>query len=440
MNRHYPCIIIGGGAAGLILASRLNLRSAGKSGLILEATGSFGTKLRMSGAGHCNFTHVGSIKEMVPCYGANGKSVRKVLYRYNNEAFRDYLAENGIPSFAREDGRVFPQSEQSEDVRHMLMDRAKDNGFRLVSNSPVTKIFREDDVWKIQCRKDNISADNHSVTASYDYSTDHLVIATGGKSYPSTGSNGRMWKMLSEELSITIESPRPALAPISVTDYPFAMLSGLSFSDTELSITSIGRKKVSRRGALLLTHRNFSGPAALNLCSEAYPGDTLHINYVPDYSTAQVQKILTKEFNRAKGTPAKIMAECFALPKRFCEEILRQRFGVAPSGNQKDSFQGISPKKLSIILTDDTYSVSELPDWNMAMATRGGITLSQIQLATMEFKEHARLYAIGEALDVDGLTGGYNLQFAFSSASVCGEEILRHLTLSSSCSAKSSRA
>lgn len=436
MNRHYSCIIIGGGASGLLLASRLNLTKIEKNGLILESTGSCGTKLRMSGAGHCNFTHTGSVKDMVSCYGDHGKSIRKALYRYSNQDFIQYLTEGGIPSLAQEDGRVFPESRRSQDICHLLTEGATANGWQTLLRTPVTRIQRKDGIWQVfsENADSNGKIPNESLIASereFFYEANHLIIATGGKSYPGTGSNGRMWKMLAQNMDITISEPRPSLAPITVTDYPFESLSGLSFPDAELSITAPGRKKTAIRGSLLLTHRNFSGPAALNLCADAYPGDTLHVSYLPDYSPEQVKDILTKRFASPRSTPARVLSETFGLPKRFCEELLRLHFSGGDGGKGKDPFQGISTKKLAALLTDDTYIVEELPDWNTAMATRGGIALSQINLPTMEFKEHPNLYAIGEVLDVDGRTGGYNLQFAFSSASVCMEELERRLTSAS---------
>ncbi len=450
MNHNYDIIIIGAGAAGLLLASRTNLAAAGRTGLILEATSLPGTKLRMTGAGHCNFTHAGSVKEMVACYGPHGKAIRRALYRYNNDSFREHMAALGLPSYARDDGRVFPRCEDGEQVRRALLSRARENGFELKTDSAVRSISGSANIWRVACGKDV-------------YETSHLVIATGGKSYPSTGSNGHMWKILERDLGIRIVSPRPALAPISVADYPYSELAGLSFPNVLLSVTAPGRKIQRSQGDLLLTHHSFSGPAALNLSADATDGDMLHINYLPDIPAEEVTARITKAFAAGKGNPANVLASLFGLPKRFCESVIARSIGTNGhyDGNAQDgghragrcterttlfndggsqsketrdtritqthrsanSYDGLSPRRVSSVLADDIFTVTGEADWNVAMATRGGIDLGELDLKTMEFREHPGLYAIGEALDVDGRTGGYNLQFAYSSAAVCAEAL-----------------
>ncbi len=466
MNRYYDIIIIGAGAAGLLLASRVNLTGTDHTGLILEATSRPGSKLRMAGAGHCNFTHAGSVKEMVDCYGSRGREIRRILYRYNNDSFREHMAALGFPSYARDDGRIFPRCENGEQVRQALLTRARKNGFELKTNSAVRKISDTasnsdaHSTWQVICDD----------AADITYETSHLVIATGGKSYPSTGSNGHMWKVLERDLGIQIMPPRPALVPISVSDYPYGELSGLSFPNVLLSVTAPGRKIIRSRGDLLLTHRNFSGPAALNLSADADEGVMLHINYLPDIPAEEVTAKIKKSFASGKGNPANVLANLFGLPKRFCEMVIirscnegsAQGFRAQHANNGKgdgkvctitgknsgvnredkaarkgrglrmygsstfsgnNSYDGLSPRRVSQILTDDIFTVTGEADWNIAMATRGGIDLSELDLKSMEFRKHPGLYAIGEALDVDGRTGGYNLQFAYSSASVC-EEVL----------------
>lgn len=198
MDKKYDCIIIGGGAAGLLTAARLDLTgfSPKGTGLILEATDSPGTKLRMSGAGHCNFTHDGSVKDMVAAYGEQGRAIRRVLYRYSNDAFVDFLDRHGIPSFSRDGGRVFPKSQKAQDVLNLLLDLSAENGFALKKGFRVSQVTRLPDAgWQVTC--DNGAA----------FRTAAMVIATGGKSFPATGSNGRMWDVLSRDLDVEVISP-----------------------------------------------------------------------------------------------------------------------------------------------------------------------------------------------------------------------------------------
>lgn len=427
MVKIYDVIITGAGAAGLLAASRLNLGD--RSGLILEATNAPGTKLRMSGAGHCNFTHDGSIKEMVPCYGEQGKKIRKVLYRHNNQSFVGFLESLGIPSHSRDGGRIFPRSESSQEVLTSLLEQVRQNNFAIKKGFRVQSIQSIPDsdsdhptdhlpgnLWQVACEN------------GATFQTRHLVIATGGKSYPSTGSNGRMWEILARDLGLTIVPPRPALAPISVANYPYRELSGLSFEKAELSITAPGRKIKRMQGGLLLTHRQFSGPAALNISAEAQVSDTLHVSYLPEMSREELTSTLHQILDRVKGNPASEMASRLGLPKRFCQGILLRSQGKDLASDSISSTEGLSPKRIAALLQDDQFQVSAVPDWNKAMATSGGIALSQVNPTTLEFRDYPGLYAAGESLDVLGITGGYNLQFAFSSASAVAENLAERIS------------
>lgn len=399
------CIIIGGGAAGLLAAAMLQLPD-GRSGRILEATGQPGTKLRMSGGGHCNFTHSGPIRDFPACYGDAGRSIRKLLYRHNNENFVRFLANHGVPSVTQADGRVFPESMRADDVLQALLYLAAENHFGLVRSTRVTSIEPGDS------GNDCILRTSSGET----FAAHTVIIATGGKSYPSTGSNGQFWDALHKGTGIRIAAARPALAPIHVEQYPYSDLAGLSFEHALLTVTAPGRKIQSRAGSLLLTHREFSGPAALNLSVIAEPGTTLHVRYIDGKygDTAAIAASLQPELNRAGADASSIIERDFSLPKRFARKLVQRA--------------GVSPKRLAALLTDDCFTVSGLPDWNRAMVTRGGIDRSEIDFRTMALKSYPGIYAIGEAVDVDGLTGGYNLQFAYSSAAAAAEAVLSKLT------------
>ena len=407
-NQIYDVIIIGAGASGLFAAASAGLHAKGAAsygegssfkGLILEKTFRPGTKLLMSGSGQCNITHAGSIKDFVGCYGDKGKKIRSCLYKHSNISLMEFLEDNGVEVFTREDGKVFPKSMDAHDVLYMLLRSAKKNGFELKCDSEVTGI-------------NNIDTDNGSslwqvVTTDIKgditvYSAHSVIIATGGCSYPTTGSDGSFFNVLRNDLDIEITELKPSLTPIQVNEYPYAELSGISFESIHTSIWYKDKKIAETCEDLLFTHKDMSGPAVINISKYAQPGGKLRINYLHPLNYEQVLERLKKVFHGAKGSPANIIAAEFDLPKRFCQ-LLTARHGEAL-------------KNLARNLTGEEFIINSVSGFNKAMATSGGIDLKQVSTSTFEFKEHPGLYAIGEALDVDGITGGYNLQFAYSSA------------------------
>ena len=397
-NQIYDVIIIGGGASGLFAAAAADLHAKGTAsqckgsafkGLILEKTAHPGTKLLMSGSGQCNITHAGSIKDFIGCYGDKGKKLRSCLYKHSNLALMEFLEDNGVEVFTREDGKVFPKSMDAHDVLYMLIRRAKKNGFELKCGSEVTRLLQATDSW--------------TVTANDTlYHARNVIIATGGCSYPTTGSDGSFFNVLRNDLSIEITELKPSLTPIQVNEYPYAELSGISFENINTSIWHKDKKIAETCEDLLFTHKDLSGPAVINISKYAQPGGKLKINYLHPLNYEQVLSMLKSAFHGAKGSTANIIASEFDLPKRFCQ-LLTARHGEAL-------------KTLAHSLTGEEFIINSVSGFNKAMATAGGIALDQINTSTFGLKNHPGLYAIGEALDVDGITGGYNLQFAYSSA------------------------
>lgn len=245
------------------------------------------------------------------------------------------------------------------------------------------------------------------------YLTRNLVIASGGCSYPSTGSDGSMFQVLKESLSMQVSKLRPALSSIQVADYPYGELAGISFENAQVTIVPKKSEKISssQGEALLFTHKDLSGPAILNLSKYAAQGDILKINYLYPLQYQQAAQRLKAAFHGAKTCASNIIAAEFGLPKRFCQLL--------------SSRAGSSIKKLAKTLTGEEFCIVSVSGFQKSMATSGGIDLSQINPVTMECKEHPDLFAIGEALDVDGITGGYNLQFAYSSAKAAASAILQ---------------
>ena len=424
----YDAIIIGAGAAGLFCAANAKINN----GLILEASSAPGRKLLMSGAGQCNLTHGGSIKDFIEHYGPNGKKVRSALYKVNNIKMMEFFEENGIPMTERDDGKVFPESMRASDVLEQLMHMAAVNGWKLKTGCKAESIKaaglvetaeNTDAVEPDGCCVERIEVSVGSAEQGSEceepqsrtgfivngrFETDRLIIACGGCSVPTTGSDGSIFPLL-EKLGLEIITPKPALVPLTVQEYPYSQLSGISFKNAIVSVD--GHKNVDD---VLLTHSNFSGPGILNLSRYAQPGSTLVINYLGKEQQLEVpagEKRIIQHW----------LADSLWLPKRFVEEVL-SRAGVDPKtkANQLSKKQR---KAIEAILMRDTFSVSGTTGFKNAMVTSGGVALSEVDMKTFEAKKLPGLYIIGETLDVDGDTGGYNLQFAFSSGALAAAEI-----------------
>ncbi|MBR0596805.1 NAD(P)/FAD-dependent oxidoreductase [Sinanaerobacter chloroacetimidivorans] len=417
----YDIIIIGAGAAGLFAGASL---PSPQNGLILEKSASPGKKLLLSGGGQCNITHNGSIKDFILHYGDHGKKIRSVLYRFNNQSVMDFFAGHQFPLFEREDGKVFPSSLKAQDVLDLLLNCCNNNGITILYNSPVTKIsYREDTSSPVY----TVSCDGNQ------YMTRKLVVAAGGCSYPATGSDGSLLSVL-KELDIELVPSRPSLMPVYVQDYPYGNLSGISFSSARITLydsfkgdhqmaSSFSDSKIAENtDALLFTHSGFSGPGILNISRYAEKGQQLSINYYPKKNRDAILKDLTKAIPGNKKQLLTVLYEYFnkeisaspaELPYRFLESVcLRCQLNTQQKYSQ---ISGSQLKSLVSILTEDTFLINRLGGFETAMATAGGVSLDEVNLKTLESNKYPNLFFAGEILDVDGDTGGYNLQFAFSS-------------------------
>ena len=424
-NIIYDCLIAGAGAAGLFCAA--SMHGKGKK-LILEKTARPGQKLLLSGNGMCNITHGGSIKDFPAHYSSSGSSgssdssvssgkpgvsgssaeaggkIRSCLYRHSNLELIKMCEDSGVPLTERDDGKVFPASLKAGDILDMLLAKARSNGFELRCSSEITAIDPG-------ASKSAGSAELPGSIAVYVKGTDEplrtrrLIIATGGASYPATGSDGTFMNILKRDLDIQTEDLKPALVPVYVENYPYADLSGISFGDVEVSCAGM-----TRRGPMLLTHRGFSGPVMLHLSQYVDPGQILRINYLPEMKVHEVFRKLKADQPGEQRGISNYLAKEFGLPKAFAEKMF---------ADPARKFSSIGPKELENVahlMTDRVHKASGTGGWNEAMVTAGGVALCEIDLKTMSLIKYPDIKVIGEALDINGDTGGYNLQFAYSTA------------------------
>ncbi len=403
----YDVIIIGGGASGLFCASAYGRRV---NGLILEKTNFAGKKLLMSGSGQCNITHSGDIKEFIGHYGEKGKKIRSALYKFSNKAVIEFFQEKGVLMMSREDGKVFPEALNAQVVLETLTEGARENGFGIRYEHSVRRIEPLNGKYVIIC-------DGAHGKKKSEFQTHKIVVAAGGCSYPSTGSDGSMLQVL-RELGLEIIPPRPSLTPIFVQNYPYEELSGISLSP---ALITVNGKRVC--DDLLLTHRNFSGPGAINISRYVKTGDVLMINYFPGKTFEEIFSDFKQKVTKNSKQTITFLLEYLgtAIPKRFMEKLC-ERAGIDP-GQKASGLNGSQLRTLAELLTKDTFSVSGTGGFSAAMATAGGVSLDEINLKNMECKKYPGLFIIGETLDVDGDTGGYNLQFAWSSGYLAGNTI-----------------
>ena len=394
-------IVVGAGAAGLFFGAAAPV-SAGGDILILEKTDKIGTKLLMAGSGHCNLTHAGSIKEFLLCYGQNGSRIRTCLYRHNNLEYVRFMESLGVPCSEREDGKIFPVSMDSRDVKKALLEAAAANSVTIMKNSPVTAVTVIPEGFEVTVGSKQSS-----------YICTNLVIATGGASYPTTGSDGTFLQVLKNALGVEITELHPALSPIYVQNYPFGELSGISFKNAGLKIFNKNSSSHEAAGDLLLTHRSFSGPLILNNSRYINTGSRVEINFIFPYTVSSVLSSIKEVFRGNNKTVSSFFADEYGLPKRFSAKVLEPH-GL--SERKLSSLAGGEMENAARAFAAADFSVSGVGSFREAMATSGGVCLDSVNLSAMESKTYKGLYFIGEVLDIDGNSGGYNLQFAYSSA------------------------
>lgn len=426
--KKYDTIVIGLGASGLFFCAGSGSAPLRGKTLVLEKNNRAGVKLLMSGGGQCNFTHQGSIKEFTCHYGDKGSAIRHCLYKHNNLEMMDFVQALGISILKREDGKVFPKSLQSKELLDALLKKCHENQVSILYDRSVMNIVPLEKGF-------SVTASDSSGDES-TFCCDNLVVASGGCSYPTTGSDGRIFNLLSKGLNIPLVTPRPALTPIYISDYPFSSVSGVSLSGVAMKIiggnscddnssgqnTDKSRSKSASRvftGDLLFTHKNLSGPLILNNSRYVSPQDALEFNYVYPEDYQRVVAGLKSAFHGNGKEVIPFISGKYMLPRSFVQCLLDDDF----LHKKMSSLSGSDINLLALRLTKSRYTVQSLSGFNKAMVTAGGVHLSAVNLKTMESTQYPGLFFIGEVLDIDGDTGGYNIQFAYSSAMVVRDRL-----------------
>ncbi len=388
----YDVCVIGGGPAGMMAAGQL--AEQGQRVVLLEKNQELGIKLLMTGKARCNITNAEEdLKKIIKVYGKNGKFLYSALNNFSNKDIVEFFENRGLKTKVERGNRIFTSSDKSQDVLDCLKKYLSDNNVDIKYNTPVKKLTVEGD--KI-IRADGIVADN-------------FVIATGGKSYPASGSTGDAYAWL-EELGHTIIEPRPALTPIIVKEKIVKELEGLSLKNVEISLWD-SKKISSYFGEAVFTAQGLSGPTILNLSKQAKEGLKLKIDFKPALDFPALDKRIQKDFTEFNNKQFKNSLNQL-MPAKLIPVMIRLS-GINPNKKVNEVTKE-ERKKLVKLLKEFELTIKGVVGFSKAIVTSGGVSLKEVDPKTMKSKIIDNLYFAGEVLDIDGPTGGYNLQVCWS--------------------------
>ncbi|SHJ42390.1 hypothetical protein SAMN02745751_02525 [Dethiosulfatibacter aminovorans DSM 17477] len=395
----YDVIIVGGGPAGLFAAANIDKKY---KTVLLEGNKRVGVKFLMTGAGQCNITNAENIKKFPSRYNNPG-FVRKILYEFNNIMLMEYFEKNGLKLAVREDNKVFPADYKASTVVEFFVGEIKKRNHEIKLNEKVAEI------------KYIETAEMFNVkTGNNNYSARKLILAGGGKSYPATGSDGSLFSIL-KNIGVTVSEPRPALTSVRVEDYSFKELSGVAIKNVNITISGPDKKKIKKTGDILFTHKDISGPVILNNSRYMDKGDEI----VVDFIAGDTMDFLEKKIREAaSGAPKKavksVLEENIDLPNRLIERLID-----ASEFDPMKKISEVSKKEIRRFITnckEYRFKINSFSGFESAMVTSGGVSVDEIEPKNMSWVRNKNLHFIGEMVDIDGETGGYNLQFAFSTA------------------------
>ena len=405
---HYHTIIVGAGPAGLFAAQALGQHR--KSVLVLERNHRAGRKLLISGAGQCNFTHDGPIEHFLECYHDQAKFIKKALLSFTNKDTMQFFEKMGVPYHVFPNQKVFPKSMKSEDVLNALLRACQKGNVQIEYGQTVSQISIYDGVYTIETEEGK------------RYFSDHVVIATGGKSYAQLGSDGKGYE-LATGLDHKIVEPRPALTDVRFNHNIYKVISGVSVQDVALTVWRNNKKVYENIGDLLFTHKGISGPVIINSSRWMQAGDKLEVNYLYPKTYEEVKRYFSEALAKRGKEEVITFLKPLQLPKNLVQ-LLCQRIGLdehTPCAQVNKKMR----EDLVNILTRCPFTVDSLGGFHIAMVTAGGVHLKEVNPTTMESRKHKGLYFIGEVLDIDGITGGYNIQAAFSMANLCATHLTK---------------
>lgn len=391
--------VIGGGAAGMFAS--VFAAENGNEVHLFEKNERLGKKLFITGKGRCNVTNAAEIETLLANVRSNPKFLYSAFYGYSNEMVMDFFEKHGCPLKIERGERVFPMSDRSSDIIHTLEQTMRRAGVKIHLSHPVRSLEEMKGF-------------------------DAVIVATGGISYPSTGSTGDGYRF-AKELGISVTELTQGLVPLNIEGELPKMLQGLSLKNVTAAIYD-GKKELYKDfGEMLFTHFGVSGPliltGSLYISKQIKKGPLrLVIDLKPALTKEQLDARLLREFEEGKNRQFKnVLGNLF--PQKLIP-VMVGLSGIEPEKKVHEISRAERERFVNLI-KEFELKITSLRGWNEAIITRGGVSVKEINPSTMECKKYPGLYFVGEVLDLDAKTGGFNLQIAWSTAylagiSVCG--------------------
>lgn len=399
-------IVIGAGAAGLIAAGTA-AKTADKV-VLIEKNDAVGRKLRITGKGRCNITNACDIEDMIGMYPVNGKFLYSALYTFTNDDITALLEEYGVKTKVERGNRVFPVSDDARDVVKALRKYALKKNVRLIKAEAVSLLIDDGRIKGVRTNTGRITGDR-------------VIVCTGGASYPQTGSDGSGYS-LARAAGHTIVKPSPSLVPLITEEKWVKDVMGLSLKNVEVTAyCANGKRIMSGFGEMLFTHFGVSGPLILSLSAHIKgilrEGCTIKIDLKSALDEKTLDARILRDFEKQKNKHI-INALDALLPKKLIPVVIGLA-GLDPHRSVNEITRQ-ERRRLGEVIKGLTLHITGFRPIAEAIVTSGGVKTSEINSSTMESRLISGLYFAGEIIDVDGYTGGFNLQCAWSTGYLAG--------------------